>query len=191
MQRPLLAALAVTLPAVALAVGLGDGPTPSLIPASVRPQPLGQEAVAVLGPAGHKRMSLQGLVMEVDVGSGRLLLEVEGEQELLYGTPPQLTGLSPGDAVAARARSYGEQSWLWPPADDADGERFTTFGVLTGPVGEVRRADGRLEIGGEVFSAHPAALAPLAPGLRVSVRYAIVDGERWALAIDAERPSIP
>ncbi len=196
MQRPLLLALALALPALGLALSVGAGTLrtglgPEAASLVSLPERGGPKAPAITRGA-HQRGALQGVILAVEASTGRLLLEVQGAERLVLGSPPQLLGLAPGDTVRAPVRSYGSRLWLlFEEAPGHSAERFTTHGLLSGAVGEVRSAEGSLEVGGEHFLAHPALLAPLAPGLRVQVRFALVGGARWALAVEADRRRLP
>jgi hypothetical protein len=189
MHRPLLA-LGLALPALGLALSVGAGTRQAdSVPASlVRLPPFARSGgPKVVSRGAHQRADLQGIILAVEASAGRLLLDVQGKERLLLGSPPQLLGLAPGDTVRAPVRSYGSRLWLFLDEADAHAaERFTTHGLLSGAVVEVRSAEGTFEVGGESFLAHPALLAPLAPGLRVQVRFALVGGARWALAVETD-----
>lgn len=149
-------------------------------------------AVSLVAPAegaGADRGWLGAEVLGVDLPRGTAIVFIDGEERVVRGTPAQLLGLAPGDAVNLRFRSYGSETWLWPPGDAGDVSRFTTFGTLTGPVEGVDPFRGALRVGGHHLLAHPDDVASLLPGERISLRFARVGDVLWALELERDRPS--
>lgn len=149
-------------------------------------------AVSLVAPeagAGADRGLLGAEVLGVDLPRGTAIVFLDGEERVIRGTPVQLLGLAPGDAVNLRFRSYGSETWLWPPGDAGDESRFTTFGTLTGPVEGVDPLHGALRVGGHHLLAHPDDVASLLPGERISLRFARVGDVLWALSLERDGPS--
>ncbi len=140
--------------------------------------------------AGADRGWLGVEVLGVDLPRGFAKVFVDGEERVVRGTPMQLMGLAPGDAVSLRFRAYGEETWLWPPADGGDVSRFTTWGTLTGPVEGVDPFGGALRVGGQPLRAHPEEVASLLPGERITLRFARVGEVWWALELEADAPPL-
>lgn len=133
---------------------------------------------------GATRGTLKAEVIGIDLSRGAALVTSDAGERLLRGTPSQLLGLSPGDTITIHFRNYGSEDWLWPRAERVDVQRFATFGSLTGPVEGLDPARGAVRVGGQTLFAHPDDVADLAPGERVTLRFARVGAALWALFVE-------
>ncbi len=144
-------------------------------------------AVSVVAPeqgGGADRGLLGAEVLGVDLPRGTALVFMDGSERRVRGTPAQLLGLAPGDAVNLHFRVYGSETWLWPPSGAGDASRFATWGTLTGPVEGVDPFRGAVRVGGQLLFAHPEEVADLALGERVTLRFARVGDTLWALGAE-------
>lgn len=157
------------------------------------PERAGIRAVSPVAPeggTGADRGQLGVEVLGVDLPRGTAIVFIDGEERVVRGTPAQLLGLAPGDAVNLRFRAYGTETWLWPPVDAGDVSRFATWGTLTGPVEGVDPFGGALRVGGHHLLAHPDDVASLVPGERITLRFARVGDVSWALALEREAAGV-
>lgn len=152
-------------------------------------EPTRSRAVSRVAPergAGAKSGGLGAEVLGVDLPRGTAIVFLDGQERVVRGTPAQLRGLAPGDAINLRFRKYGSQTWLWPPTDGGDVSRFGTWGTLTGPVEGIDPLGGALRVGGHHLLAHPDDVASLLPGERITLRFARVGDVSWALSFERE-----
>lgn len=159
----------------------------SALSAAATPELRAVSLVAAERSGGSHRGGMGAEVLGVDLPRGTALLHMDGGERVVRGTPAQLLGLAPGDAVNLYFRAYGSETWLWPPQDGADVSRFATWGTLTGPVEGIDPFRGAVRVGGHHLSAHPDDVAELAPGERITLRFARVGDALWALGLEREQ----
>lgn len=145
--------------------------------------------VALEEGAGARGGRLGAEVLGVDLPRGAAVVFLDGEERLVRGTPGQLRGLAPGDAIDLRFRIYGSETWLWPPTTGDVASRFGTWGTLTGPVEGIDPFGGALRVGGQQLRAHPEHVASLLPGERISLCFARVGDVSWALSLERDELS--
>ncbi|HZH14114.1 MAG TPA: hypothetical protein VE057_07110 [Archangium sp.] len=135
---------------------------------------------------------LQGVVRQVDLGQGRVVIAAsDGAATELRGTPGQLLGLKPGAKASLRYVPVSGQLWLVTegmtrPVPESVGPALT----VTGHIISLSSKDGELTLsaGGRSLAVqtHPMLLSGLRQGQRAQVTFQTLSGVNWATALRSE-----
>ena len=134
-----------------------------------------EEAVDEVGPENAAGF-VRGRVLEVDRAAGRVALDSAGQRVTLNGRPDDLAELAPGREVSLPFENYGGNLWLAPGDAPVGGPPSRT---VEGRITAIDKNQGRVAVDGTPYFAHPADLAPLAPGQVVRFGAVELDGRSW------------
>jgi hypothetical protein len=135
---------------------------------------------------------LQGVVRQVDLGQGRVVIAAsDGAATELRGTPGQLVGLKQGAKASLRYVPVSGQLWLVTEGmtrsvPESVGPALT----VTGHILDLSSEDGALTLsaGGRslAIQTHPLLLSGLRKGQRAQVTFQTLSGVNWATALRGE-----
>jgi hypothetical protein len=127
---------------------------------------------------------VRGRVTGIDPAAGRVALDSGGQPVTLNAKPADLADLAPGREVSLPFENYGGHLWVTPvEAPNPPPTSRTVEGTVTG----LDKNEGRVEVDGTPYLAHPDDLAALAPGRPVRLGVADVGGRSWAVRVVPRR----
>lgn len=122
--------------------------------------------------------SLRGVLREVHMADGHLIVEANGERTELRARPGDLANFNQGDAVALNWQDFEGTKWLAPRGARAVPQGAAEL-TIAGEIENLDMADGTVEIAGQTLHSHPQQLQNFQQGQGVTAKYAEIDGQKW------------
>ena len=116
-----------------------------------------------------------------------IFIQDRGPRVRVMGTPWDFLAISVGDVVSLPYRTVGDAKWIWPVEPGADrptADAYSVRGSVEGPITQVDRPRGMIQVGRLWVRSHPADLEAFDEGQIVDVRYVQIDGRLWAHTIE-------
>lgn len=139
-------------------------------------------AAAAITGAPLQTGVIRGVVIELDLPEGVVVVQTPSAIVSLLATPPELAALRPGELVALPFAAYADARWI--TAGDAPfSGAYAYHGTRTGPIVALDKRLGGVALPDASFRIDPDALEGFVPGQLVRVSYVVVGDVAWATAI--------